>query len=55
MRISSNQIVFLKGQSSEWGNIKAGVPQGSALGPLFRVFQTVFWCGGIHRAKSNIL
>ena len=49
MRISSNQIVFLNGQSSEWGNIKAGVPQGSALGPLFRVFQIVFWCGGIHR------
>ena len=28
------QRVILNGISSEWGNIKAGVPQGSVLGPL---------------------
>ena len=47
MRISANllnlmesffsercQRVLLNGQSSEWASIKAGVPQGSTLGPL---------------------
>ena len=28
------QRVILHGISSEWGSIKAGVPQGSVLGPL---------------------
>jgi hypothetical protein len=28
------QRVIIKGQSSEWGYIQAGVPQGSVLGPL---------------------
>jgi len=28
------QRVLIKGQYSSWGNIKAGVPQGSVLGPL---------------------
>ncbi len=28
------QRVIVKGQSSDWGLIKAGVPQGSVLGPL---------------------
>ena len=28
------QRVIIKGQNSEWGEIKAGVPQGSVLGPL---------------------
>ena len=28
------QRVVLNGQESQWGNIKAGVPQGSVLGPL---------------------
>ena len=28
------QRVLIKGQASEWGEIKAGVPQGSVLGPL---------------------
>ena len=46
MGISGNQIVFLNGQSLEWGNIRAGVPQCSALGPLLRVFQIVFRGGG---------
>ena len=29
------QRVFLNGQASSWANVKAGVPQGSILGPLF--------------------
>ncbi len=29
------QKTVLNGQSSEWGDISAGVPQGSILGPLF--------------------
>ena len=28
------QRVIIRGQSSEWGLIGAGVPQGSVLGPL---------------------
>ena len=28
------QRVLINGQSSEWASIKAGVPQGSFLGPL---------------------
>ena len=28
------QRVIIEGQSSEWKNINAGVPQGSVLGPL---------------------
>ena len=26
--------MVIRGQSSEWGDIMAGVPQGSSLGPL---------------------
>ena len=29
------QRVVLNGQASSWANVKAGVPQGSMLGPLF--------------------
>ena len=29
------QRTILNGKTSEWGNISAGVPQGSILGPIF--------------------
>ena len=29
------RVVVLNGQASSWTNVKAGVPQGSMLGPLF--------------------
>ena len=32
---SRQQRVLIRGQSSQWGFIEAGVPQGSVLGPLF--------------------
>ena len=32
---SRHQRVVLNGQSSKWSLVKAGVPQGSILGPLF--------------------
>ena len=32
------QKVVLNGQESEWLTFKAGVPEGSVLGPLFFVF-----------------
>ena len=32
------QRTVLNGQSSTWGDISAGVPQGSILGPLFSLF-----------------
>ena len=28
------QRIVIRGQSSNWGNIRAGVPQGAVLGPL---------------------
>ena len=35
MRVTDRkQRVVLNGQNSEWADIKAGVPQGSVLGPL---------------------
>ena len=33
--LSTQQRIVLNGQVSTWGNVTAGVPQGSILGPLF--------------------
>ena len=45
------QIVILSGQTSNWENIRAGLLQGSILGPLF--FPTSF-DDLINILKSNV-